>query len=635
MNFINNLIPESLIEAFGWMIVHSLWQGILVALLLSAALLILNKRSARIRYIVAVGALLLFSAMSIRTFIDHYDISVRTQTTTNLQEKIAGKESIPNNTINNDSITESTLFNELSFYFVEHFPLIVSIYLMGVLFLTLKLSGGYLYSQRVKHYRTSAPDLKFKKMVDDFSSKLKIKQKVELVESALVKVPVTLGYFKPVILFPLGLLNGMSYEQVEAIIAHELAHIKRADYLINIIQSFVEVIFFYHPVVWWISSIIKEERENVCDDLALELSDHPSELAKALVFIGHFELQQPTLAMSAIGNKNTLKRRVKRMMGENKHKSIKNRVYSVSLLLLIIISFSAIACSTAKGESYYQEKNTNLVYKEDAGGDKRFINTDYQTDDLRSYVFYKRFHGEKIKWEATVDGSKLITLYKDGDLVASDEFSQYEDMILDEVDDIDWEMRELQEDLADLKEELKDLKINLGEDFQEDMKELAEELRTEFNSKEFKQEMADLQREIRDMDFDFDFDFDWNSDEFRKEMAELKHELSNIKVNVDLSGLDEEMRQLKAELKDLDIDMSGLKREMKVLKSFLHELKNEMISDGVIEDDDSLFELEFENDGMYVNDKKVPHDLYLKYREIYKKYYDEYPDEDSFHINNH
>lgn len=652
MNFIENIIPGNLASAFGWMIIHSLWEGALVALLLSIVLLMLNKKSARVRYLVSVGALLFFAAISIRTFVEHYSssnvIEKQTEQTENINQVSSTNNPITNSSAVNNTVTDKGFFEQVAQeygnYFYQHIPLIVTIYLLGVLFLTLKLTGGFLYTQRLKHHKIITIDSKFELMKNNISDKLNIKQKVKLLESALVNAPITLGYLKPVVLFPLGTLTGLSYTQVEAIIAHELAHIKRADYLVNLFQSIVEILFFYHPAIWWISSIIREERENVCDDIALEVSEQPAELARALVYVSQFGTSQPSLAMSAIGNKNILTRRVKRMMGENKRKTVKSRAYAASLMLLIVMAFGAIACSTANGESYTQSHKNNLVYEEDSHGDSRYINTDRLDDDERSYIFYKRYHGDKIKWDVTLDDGEIVSLYKDDERVSSSDYYKYEDMILDEVEDIDYDLQSLDEDLADLKdikvnldddfyenmaslqECLKDIKVNLGEDFVKDMRELSNDIKVEFDSDEFNREMDNMREELSDIHVDID----WDSDEFRRDMKNLSKELANIKVDIDLSGLHESMQELKEEMKHLDIDMSGLKEEMKKLGDFLDELKDEMISDGVIDYEDDLRNLEFEDNAMYVNHRKVPHELYLKYKEIYKKYYDEYPDDNSF-----
>lgn len=657
MSFLYDLIPNNFINAFGWMMLHSLWQGALVAIILSIVFLFLNNKSANLRYLIAVGAILFFTAMTIRTFVDHYNILNNNSSQDIINQGTIDQTQTLNNLITNNTITNDNSIVQITqgfaLYFNQHIPVIVTFYLLGILFFALKLTGGFLYSQRIKHYRTNEPDENFTDIVNSFGKRLNIKQKVKLLESALVKVPVTIGYLKPVILFPIGLLNGMSYTQVEAIIVHELAHIKRADYLVNFLQSVLEVIFFYHPAVWWISSRIRDERENICDDISLQAIKQPSELAKALLCLNQYQSGRYSLAMSALGNNNHLIRRIKRMTGENKHTNLRSKVYAASLITLILFSLGVAACSTTNGESYYQDRS-NIVYEEDNNGDHRYINTDRLDEENQTYIFYKRFRGEKSKWEATIDNGKLVDLYKDGDRVPTDEYFKYEDMILDEVDGITWELEKVHKDLASLKKDLKDIKIDLGENFAEDMKRIAEDIKIEFDSEEFKEQMKQLKEELkylekedfpfnkeefkREMsqlrdelsDMKFDIDFKWDSEEFKREMKDLSRELANIKVDIDFSGLEESMRELKEEMKDLDIDMSELKAEMKILKEFTSELKDELVSDGVIDSPGKLRRLEFEDDALYVNGKQVPDHLYKKYKEIYKKHYGEYPDHHSF-----
>src|ERR1700749_4616836 len=101
-----------------------------------------------------------------------------------------------------------------------------------------------------------------------------IRQTISLLESGIAKVPMVIGHLKPVILIPIGLLTALSAEEVEAILVHELAHIKRRDYLVNMLQSLMEIIFFFNPAVLWISQLIKTERENCCDDMVVEQSSN-------------------------------------------------------------------------------------------------------------------------------------------------------------------------------------------------------------------------------------------------------------------------------------------------------------------------------------------------------------------------
>ena len=104
---------------------------------------------------------------------------------------------------------------------------------------------------------------------------------MKIKETVRIHTPMTIGHLKPIIFFPVGLLAGIPVDQVEAIIAHELAHIMRRDYLINILQNFVDIFFFYHPGVHWISARIRAEMENCCDDIAVEVVGDSIKFAKA------------------------------------------------------------------------------------------------------------------------------------------------------------------------------------------------------------------------------------------------------------------------------------------------------------------------------------------------------------------
>jgi len=111
----------------------------------------------------------------------------------------------------------------------------------------------------------------------------------------------TIGALKPIILFPIGAVTYLSVEQMEAILAHELAHIRRNDYFFNILHSLVEIIFYFHPAVWWLSNTIRNERENCCDDIAVSVSGNSLSYAKALVNLQELHAHSPTLAMGFAG----------------------------------------------------------------------------------------------------------------------------------------------------------------------------------------------------------------------------------------------------------------------------------------------------------------------------------------------
>ena len=133
---------------------------------------------------------------------------------------------------------------------------------------------------------------------------------VALLESALVEVPVVIGYLRPVVLLPAGMATGLSTEQVESLLMHELAHIRRHDYLVNLLQSVVEGLLFYHPAVWWVSHVIRTEREHCCDDMVVELRGDARGYAGALAALE--SLRGPQAALAASGG--SLVKRVRRLL---------------------------------------------------------------------------------------------------------------------------------------------------------------------------------------------------------------------------------------------------------------------------------------------------------------------------------
>src|SRR5262245_23768942 len=132
-------------------------------------------------------------------------------------------------------------------------PWIISLWLLGVIFFALRLFCGWLYTERLKFQGTRPPEEKWEQALRRLRSQLGVTSPVRLLESAMVKVPMALGWLRPVILLPASAVTGLTPQQLEAIIAHELAHIRRHDYLINLLQAVVETLLFYHPAVWWVS----------------------------------------------------------------------------------------------------------------------------------------------------------------------------------------------------------------------------------------------------------------------------------------------------------------------------------------------------------------------------------------------
>ena len=122
--------------------------------------------------------------------------------------------------------------------------------------------------------------------LDRLKTRIRVSRPVRLLVSSLVQAPAVVGWLRPVVLVPVGALAGLPAEQIEALLVHELAHIRRHDYLVNVLQSVVEALLFYHPAVWWVSGHIRTEREQCCDDVAVSVSGDVLTYARALAEIG-------------------------------------------------------------------------------------------------------------------------------------------------------------------------------------------------------------------------------------------------------------------------------------------------------------------------------------------------------------
>lgn len=343
MKLLREILPNNLLEAIGWGIIHSLWQGLIIALLLGVILLLLRRSSASIRYWLSSFSIVLMLVLFFGTviYLKH-----------DLQKETPGQQ-LSRNVINNTtsesvllptgfSPDKQTFLGELSDYFKSNMPLIVGLWFIGIIFFGLRFMGGIIYIQRLKYYYQQAVPEYWLNKLNNIKKSLGIRKNIRFCESGLASAPMIIGYFSPVILFPMGILSNIPVNQVEAILAHELAHIKRKDSLINILQSIIEVLMFYHPAVWWISSIMRTEREVLCDDAALNISEDSITYIKALASLEEIKHNSPAFALSILGNKKKLLTRINRIMGRKKQKfSIKEALITAVMLVLSITFISA------------------------------------------------------------------------------------------------------------------------------------------------------------------------------------------------------------------------------------------------------------------------------------------------------
>jgi len=315
--FVQEILGTPLLRAISWTLIHSLWQGFLFAIVAGIIVMATKRSSAALRYNLLTTLFFLFLLVAGYTFIREWKPGIGMQGSF-ARSYATGNIELKDLVSSTDDISSpSAIRNYLTVfvnYFNEHASLVVMVWFIFFCARFVKLLANVGYMQRIRHYRTFSADPIWEEELKKLASRLQINKPIQLLLSGLVKVPMVAGFFKPVILFPLSMFSQLSPEQVEAVLLHELAHIRRRDYLVNLLQHSVEIIFFFNPGVLWISSLIREERENCCDDLAIGLTHDNRKFVHALLAFQEYNLESPGLATAFTGKKNHLLARVKRIL---------------------------------------------------------------------------------------------------------------------------------------------------------------------------------------------------------------------------------------------------------------------------------------------------------------------------------
>jgi len=338
MEIISNLISYDLAEPLGWTILHSLWQGLLIAVGVYLLHRFIGNQYANFKYWVSVAGMLVVFSWSINTF-NHYSTKVefaRTFKTFQHENKNLGKE-IYNPAVNKN-FNNTTIANKIEsalIFFEGKIPLIVLLWFSGIILFSTRLMLGILAINKLKNSGTKKVDDAWHDFFMQLTEKIGLKRKIGLFESVKIDIPMVLGFFKPVVLVPVGFFSNLSPQQVEAILVHELSHVKRHDFLVNVIQSVLEVMFFFNPFVWWMSNSIREERENCCDDLAISICKDPIAYSRALTSIQEAALPGFGLSIGLANNRNHLLMRIKRLLGHSHSSNRNNKIITAMILLLM------------------------------------------------------------------------------------------------------------------------------------------------------------------------------------------------------------------------------------------------------------------------------------------------------------
>src|SRR5712692_8100999 len=297
-----NWLSPTAMHSLGWTLVHFLWQGTALAALAAATMALCRRASAR--YLIGVVTLVMMLAAPVATLF-----------LLNQAGSIAAEKPSPHladvQTARTLTVTPGAK-PAPSNSSPDALPWLVETWLLGVAFFSLRTAGGFLLLERQQRKLSIAVNGRLLEICRALQNRLGLNRSIRFCECQWLEAPAVIGWFRPVVLLPITALTGLSEDQLQSVIAHELAHIKRLDAFVNVFQVCVETLLFYHPAVWWLNKRIRAEREHCCDDMAVALCGNAGEYARALTLMEEWR-SAPVFAMAV--NRGPLTERIVRVLG--------------------------------------------------------------------------------------------------------------------------------------------------------------------------------------------------------------------------------------------------------------------------------------------------------------------------------
>lgn len=378
-------IVNNLIKAIGWSILHSLWQGAILYIFLFVAFLAFPKMSARLKHNLAFSTLVVLFISFCLTFLFIFKLPSSSLTAQISIEQLSFQEL-------------NYLTQKISFKTESYFPLIVSIYGIGILLQFVVLLSSYAKLKKLKNEHTLVIPAEWKSVFELTLAQLKLNKTVKFYLSTKVNVPLVIGFLKPVVLFPFALATQLDLKQVEAILIHELSHIRRNDYLINLVKTCIETLLFFNPFVWLTTRFIHIEREHACDDLVVNFTGTPLTYAHALLKLELLKSKNtPALSLAATGKNQHLYQRIKRITDmKTNYMNAKQKFFILSLTIGTVISLAWINPTKKPEET---KKVSSFVELSEAKSIKKHLTLDIDTDSVktkRSRTWVSKENGKNV-----------------------------------------------------------------------------------------------------------------------------------------------------------------------------------------------------------------------------------------------
>jgi bla regulator protein BlaR1 len=322
---LQKLMSQHTAQAVCYTLLHSLWHGMAAALLTMLIMVLTKNASAVLRYrLLSAVFVVFFTAFLFTLALELYG-----------------------NAANIGSSQAPDPFSYFLKYSYEHAGTIAEVWMLLVVLKMFRLLFSLYTIHRFKTKRIQALNIYWSERLAILANSIGVDKTIRLLESGLTNVPLMIGYLKPVILVPIGLVNQLEPEEVEAILLHELAHIRRNDHLMNFLQHLAETLLFFNPALLWLSSLINTERENCCDDVAMSASVNKLTYVRAMVHFQEQTVRQPAHTLAFSGRRSGFLRRIERLVTNTNRSLNRLEVLSISSLFLLSVMFVAIRPQTS------------------------------------------------------------------------------------------------------------------------------------------------------------------------------------------------------------------------------------------------------------------------------------------------
>jgi beta-lactamase regulating signal transducer with metallopeptidase domain len=350
------LLSAPTVERLGWTLLHVVWQGALVAALLAGALRALRRHGPRVRYAASLAALVALLALPVTTGVLLHD---PVGPVSPAASPVAGPETAEAVAASPAALEEeagggpvSGWAARVSNWVRPALPGAVLAWGLGVMGLAIRWMGGAWRVRRLRQSGTAAPT-EWRDRLSALADRMGLARPVALRRSARVDGPMVAGWWRPVILVPAGLLSGLPPRQVEALLLHELAHVRRHDVLVGHLQALVETLLFFHPATWWVSGRVRAAREACCDDLAVQGGAERTVVARALAALAEGAAEGRAASWAPAASGGSLLTRIRRLLTPERTPSPPAQRLSgaAAVLLVVGLPLGLAACASQQSTS--------------------------------------------------------------------------------------------------------------------------------------------------------------------------------------------------------------------------------------------------------------------------------------------